>query len=166
MFPSEDEASGVDAELPCAQPSKPKKRSKTSTSSRENSKKTKLQASSSPCKPTMKDLFGDDSDDDNAAAGASGKDMRLPCYFTRRVANGYARQYFPNKKGSFYIELKIYDSNEIEKVVPMNRWRQAIVAVKTLTENNTEAWRHLSSYLKITRAEFKECPPSFTNSFA
>lgn len=111
----------------------------------------------------MKDLFGEDDSDDGACGSSGMQPPRLPCYITRRVANGYARQYNDKKKGTYYIDLKIYDSNEVEKITPMNRWRQAIISIKTRADNTSEAWRHLSKYVKETRAEYKSFPPTSFN---
>lgn len=133
-------------------------------------KKIKPSASKKPkpggaCKPTMKDLFGCDTDDDEDAgiSGGNKEPPKLPCYITRRVANGYAKQFYPEKKGGLYVELKVYECSEIEKLSPMNRWRQAIIAVKTRADNNSKSWGFLAKYVKEVREEFKPCATSFTN---
>lgn len=111
----------------------------------------------------MKDLFGGDTDDDEASISGGKEPPKLPCYITRRIANGYAKQFNPEKKGSLYVELKVYESSEIEQLSPMNRWRQAIIALKTRTENNAKSWGFLANYVREVREEFKPCVTSFTN---
>lgn len=144
-----------------------KRKSKSKPSTSESSrKKTKSSSSSgvsaSSSKITAKQLFGSDSEgDDDFVTQEDGKKAPLLSYINRRVANGYCRQLYPNKSGKQYIELKIYNTSEIEKVSPMNRWRQAIVTIKSQTNTDTEAWRNLSKFIKDTREEYKSYPPTF-----
>lgn len=121
-------------------------------------------------KTTARDLFGADSEDEDEpaehAASKSGKKIQpMYSYFTRKIARGYSRQSDENKVGSHYIELKIYKCDEIKNVLPLNRWRHAIVAIKNRTNDNTEAWRRLSEFVAATRKEFRENPPTFINSY-
>lgn len=115
----------------------------------------------------MKDLFGTDSEDETQAAeqDPGKKPSSLVSYITRRVANGHARQSCDTKPGTHYIELKIYKCDEIERVPPMNRWRQAVVTVKNRSDTDTEAWRHISNYMSAVRKEFTSFPPTFINSY-
>lgn len=119
-----------------------------------------------PKKCTVYDLFGTDSEDDEKEVPASvpGK-APLASYITRRLANGHSRQIHEKKPGSHYIDLKIYRCDEIEKVPPMNRWRQAIVTVKNQTFDNTDAWQHLSNFIMATRKEYVKCPPTFVSNY-
>lgn len=159
LFPSDDE-------LPKVEKKTAKKRSKpeagASGSSSSSSKKTRHER-----KVTMKDIFGTDSEDEvqDAERDVSRKPPPLVSYLTRRVANGHARQSYETKPGTHYIELKIYKCDEIERVPPMNRWRQAVVTVKNRSDTDTMAWRHISDYMSAVRKEFKSCPPTFINSY-
>lgn len=90
---------------------------------------------------------------------------KLLSYITRRLSNGHARQSHSTKTGSHYVELKVYKCDEIKKVLPVNRWRQAIVTIKNQTDDNTEAWQHLSNFIIATRKEYRTCPPSFMSNF-
>lgn len=112
-------------------------------------------------KTTAQELFGDDSDNDNAGK----KTAPLISYITRRVASGFSRQVDVGKKGSHFVELKIYKCDEIEPVSPMNRWRHAIVTVKNRTDIDAESWQHISAYLGAIRKEFKNVSPAFINSY-
>lgn len=120
-------------------------------------------------RPTSYDLFGTDSDDEQeeeTAASTTGKKIPpLHSYYTRRVANGLSKQTFENKKGKFYIELKIYDHSEIERVAPINRWRHAIISVKNRTDDGTPAWKHVKDFFKETHNEFKHCPIDYVSSY-
>lgn len=143
-----------------------KKRSReaagTSSGSSSNSKKQRHEQ-----KATMKDLFGSDSEDEVETADSSlgKKPPQLVSYMTRRVANGHARQSDETKQGTHYIELKIYNCEEIERVPPMNRWRQAVVTIKNRCDTNTVAWHNIADYIAAVKKEFKSCPPTFINSY-
>lgn len=120
-------------------------------------------------RPTSHDLFGTDSDDEQeeeAVASTSGNKIApLHSYYTRRVAKGISKQTFENKKGKFFIEVKIYDHDEVERISPINRWRHAIISVKNRTNDDTPAWKYLKDFLKETHKEFKHCPIDYVNSY-
>lgn len=118
-----------------------------------------------PKKCTVYDLFGTDSEDDEKEVPAVTGKTPLASYITRRLANGHSRQIYEKKPGTHYIDLKIYRCDEIEKVPPMNRWRQAIVTVKNQTFDNTDAWQHLSNFIMATRKEYVKCPPTFVSNY-
>lgn len=67
------------------------------------------------------------------------------------------------KTGSHFIELKVYNCNEIKNVQPVNRWRHAVITIKNRTDDNTPAWGHLSQLIKETRKEFKGCRADILN---
>ncbi|XP_049872824.1 uncharacterized protein LOC126380908 [Pectinophora gossypiella] len=157
-------------------PENTKKRGKSSAASESSSsKKSKPSGRSMPSispvpvhkKPTARELFGTDSEDETEEPSSSGNKKFTPLYsyLTRRVANGLARQADEDKKGSHYIEMKIYKCDEVEKVSAINRWRHAIVTIKNRTDDDTDAWQHLSKYISATRKEFKNCPPTFIGSY-
>ncbi|KAL4703639.1 hypothetical protein ACJJTC_010756 [Scirpophaga incertulas] len=116
---------------------------------------------------TAYDLFGTDSEDDEKAdIPTTGKSPSpLTSYVTRRLANGHSRQIFDRKPGTHYVDLKIYRCDEIEKVQPINRWRQAIVTVKNKTFDNTGAWQHLANFIRETRKEFVNCPQTYVSNY-
>ncbi|XP_028174002.1 uncharacterized protein LOC114362701 isoform X2 [Ostrinia furnacalis] len=152
LFPSEDEAP--------VQP-EPEKRKRKSSKSASTSKKSKAEHAH---RVTAAELFGSDSEDDDVTPPAPSPG-KLLSYISRRLANGISRQAHPSKPGSHYIELKVYKCNDIEKVSPVNRWRQAIITVKNRTDDNSEAWTHLSNYIIATRKEFRSCPPTFVSNY-
>lgn len=119
-----------------------------------------------PVKATARDLFGSDSDEDDAVLDrAERKTPPIYCYVTRRLANGFARQMDENKKGSYYIELKVYKCDEIERVQPVNRWRHSVITIKNKTDENSESWHHLNAFISSARKEFKKCTPTFISSY-
>lgn len=106
------------------------------------------------------DIFGSDSDEEQLISAKPSKKPPPPInsYFNKRVANGVSRQSDLSKIGSHFIELKVYNCDEIRNIQPMNRWRHAIITIKNQTSDNTEAWEHLTQFIKATRKEFKDCP--------
>lgn len=118
---------------------------------------------------TAQELFGDISDSDEEPQPPpkpKGK-TKAPVYnyYTRRLANGHSRQINENKKGSHYIEIKVYKTEEIEHVLPLNRWRHAIVTIKNKINEDSDSWRVLSQLIAATRKDFKDCPPTFVSNY-
>ena len=68
------------------------------------------------------------------------------------------------KIGRYYVELKIYDYAEIERIAPMNRWRHSIITLKNQTADGTPAWQHLKEFLNKTCLEFKQSPIEFVSA--
>lgn len=106
-----------------------------------------------------KDILGSDSEIDEDLS--CGKKDNLVSSLSRRVANGVSKQYNHDTKGSYFIDLKLYLCSDIENVTPMNRWRQAIVTVKTRADENDPDHRYLVKFLKEVKKRFKECPVSY-----
>lgn len=118
-------------------------------------------------KASARDIFGSDSDDEHFNLSKPGKKIAKICsYFNKRVPQGVSRQTDSNKDGSHYIELKIYKCDEIKNVQPMNRWRHAIITIKNQSDVETEAWSHLTQFIKATRREFKNCPPDIISGYS
>ncbi|PZC86441.1 hypothetical protein B5X24_HaOG209160 [Helicoverpa armigera] len=158
LFPSSDE-SMVDASIKSSK-KKRKVPEKTTDNQPSTSKKTKV-------KSTARDLFGSDSDDDELDRGtADGKKIApIYSYITRRLANGFSRQIDEAKTGGYYVELKIYNTDEIERVPPVNRWRHSVITIKNKTNTDTESWKLLNAFIKETRKEFKNRTPTFISSY-
>lgn len=119
----------------------------------------------SSAKPTAQDLFGSDSEDDQLEQTKGKNKSPIYSYITRRLANGFSRQIDESKGGAYYIDLKVYQSDEIERVTPVNRWRYSVLTLKNKTNQNTEAWRHLQAFISASREEFKKCTPTFVSSY-
>lgn len=112
------------------------------------------------------DVFGFDSDDGRIATTQPGKKPAAICsYFTKRLPHGLSRQIDMEKSGSHYIDLKIYNCDDIRTVQPMNRWRHAIITIKNKTGTESEAWTHLTNFIAATRKEFKGCQPELISGY-
>lgn len=132
-------------------------------------KKQKVRPVSLPtvAKPTARDLFGSDSDDDDVVEPRvkGKKPSPLYSYYTRRLANGYSRQSDEVKSGSHFIEFKLYKTDEIENVQPVQRWRHSIVTIKNKINDDSDTWRVIKELMAMTRKDFKNCPPNFISQF-
>ncbi|CAG9790336.1 unnamed protein product [Diatraea saccharalis] len=118
-------------------------------------------------KPTANDLFGSESEDEVSPPTSITQPGNKPIhsYITRRLASGYSRQVDDAKRGTHYIDLRVYRCDEIEHVQPMNRWRHSIVCVKTRTNDNTETWQLLTNFISATRKEYRNCSPTFISNY-
>lgn len=114
---------------------------------------------------TAQDLFGDDSDD-GEKPGCSNSVEALQSVFINKLSSGLSKQVLPDKKGSHYIEVKVYRTDEIEKVLPINRWRHSVTSLKIRTDVNSEVWTHLANVVKAARKEFRGVPNHFSSHFS
>lgn len=148
----------------------PSKKTKTPSTSHQSKKK---QASIKPIPPpvrlTSQELFGEDSDEEEDKIEPSSIEGKVPpiqSIFVNKVATGISKQVSPMKTGTHYIELKVYRSSDIENILPINRWRQAIVTLKCKTDADTDLWQHLSNVVLAARKEFRGVPNTFSSYFS
>lgn len=141
-----------------------RKASKPKEVSTSKKSKTVINPITPPARITSQDLFGQDSDDEpksEPSQGCSKTGKAIPplySYYTKRESKGYSRQISETKKGKYYVELKIYDAEEIKKIQPMNRWRHSIITIKTQVNDDHNSWRYVKDFVKATHADFKNCP--------
>lgn len=162
---SDSEAeSSVPAPVPKPAPEEKKLKRKSTKAIEGASKKpkTKISPISPPARLTAQDLFGNDSEEEvNPAPSSSKTGKPLPplySYFTKRESKGYTRRINETLRGKYYVELKIYDAEEIRKIQPINRWRYAITTVKTSLDDDKEAWRHIKGFVRESQKGFLNCP--------
>ncbi|XP_026744756.1 uncharacterized protein LOC113506097 [Trichoplusia ni] len=160
---------------------KPKRKSEDKKMKRDRSDKKGEGSSSKKSKPTIppispparvtaNELFGNEDSDKNECVKSSTKTGNVPpihSYFTKRQAKGYSRQISETKEGKYYeyVEVKIYDVEEIKKIMPMNRWRYAITSIKTKLDEDKESWHHIKEFILATQKDFKNCPLSYLGSY-
>lgn len=120
-------------------------------------------------KLTARDLFGSESDEEDSSVKPSTSTGKTPpplhSYFTKRVNKGYARKISETKQGPYYVEVKVYNCNEIADIPPVNRWRHSIVTIKTKVDADTEMWRHLKGFTSSVEQDFRNCPATLINSY-
>lgn len=119
-------------------------------------------------KLTARDLFGSESEEDDSLKPSTSAGKTSPpiySYYTKKVEKGYARKISETKQGPYYVEVKVYNCEEIASVPPVNRWRHSIVTIKTKTDTDTEMWRHLKAFTSSVDKDFKNCPVTLINSY-
>lgn len=61
--------------------------------------------------------------------------------------------------------MKIYEVGEIERVLPINRWRHAVISLKNRMDDDSPTWRSLKEFLNQSRKEFKKAPADFVSGY-
>ncbi|KAL4702263.1 hypothetical protein ACJJTC_002858 [Scirpophaga incertulas] len=123
-----------------------------------------------PARITAQDLFNSGSEEeDSVAQPSSSKPGKLVppiySYLTRRESKGYSRRTMEKQQGKYYVEVKIYDTEEIKKIQPINRWRYAITTVKTKLNEDSRSWQHIKEFIREANKDFKSCPPSLLGMY-
>lgn len=121
-----------------------------------------------PVQSTMEDLFGEISEDDQPEPSGSNFPPTPPLQsvFINRLATGLSKQVLPDKKGTYYVELKVYRSSDIEHMLPINRWRHSVSSLKIQTDSDSTVWQHLANVVTAARKEFRGVPNTFTSNFS
>lgn len=149
-----------DAPSPLPAPPTPTSNNVTKTKTARNT--------SAGSRSTAKQVFGLASDEeDNEPSGSNGKKPvpSIVSYVTQKTAQGFSRTYYDNKPGKYFIELKVYKCDEIEKIQPMNRWRHSIITIKNRTNDDSEAWRKLTDFISSTKKEYKNCKKMLISNY-
>lgn len=120
------------------------------------------QTQTSSAKVTAKDIMGTDSDADEEPH--AGKKDGIISYLCRRGANGISKQFKPDISGLRFVDLKLYMCSEIENISAMNRWRHAVVTLKTKIDDDNPAYRYLVKFLREVKKSFKDCPITYVST--
>lgn len=83
----------------------------------------------------------------------------LRSFFSQRGTNGYTTQRDPVRGGEYYVELRVYSTKEAEAVPNDERWKKALITLKTCTDSDTAFWKSLSALVKAAKEEFKNIQP-------
>ncbi|KAG7310305.1 hypothetical protein JYU34_003060 [Plutella xylostella] len=83
---------------------------------------------------------------------------QLRSFFTQRTASGYSTQRDPLKRGEYFIELRVYNTAEAEKLQD-EKWRHPILAIKVGADTNSSVWRATSRLVQATREDFAHIQP-------
>lgn len=119
-----------------------------------------------PVQLTMEDLFGENSEDEEPEPSGTNSPPPLQSIFINRLATGLSKQVLPDKKGAYYIELKVYRTSDIEHIMPINRWRHSVSSLKIQTDSDSTVWQHLTNVVTAARKEFRGLPNTFTSNFS
>lgn len=74
-----------------------------------------------------------------------------------RVANGYERR-AAITHGEFYIDCKVYKTNDVGTTDPLELWKKALVRVKFQTDIDSLQWRKLQELMRSVDTLFPENP--------
>lgn len=102
------------------------------------------------------DLFGTDSEDDDAVHHSRKAGMLQPLltsYFVTKLSKGYSHQTVL-KSGSCYVVLKVYECSEM-LFTQSDRWKYLTTVIKNMTNDGTNTWNDLKRFIYLTRKEFK-----------
>lgn len=162
LFLSSDSEAEATQTPAAAEDKKMKRKPSKQREGASTAKKQKIKPITPPARLTALELFGGDSGEEDISAPSCSRNGKpsppIHSYLTRRQAKGYSRQVNDSSQGKYYVELKIYDVEEIKKIQPINRWRYAITTVKTRMNDDKLSWRYLKDFVREAQKDFKNCP--------
>lgn len=83
----------------------------------------------------------------------------LRSWLTQRVAGGYTSQSDPTKVGEYFVELRVYNTREVEKIPANERWKHSLLSLKLGTNTDTRFWKALNATVIAGRDELKHIQP-------
>lgn len=82
----------------------------------------------------------------------------LRSYLSRRVGSGYTLQSDPTRRGDYYIELRVYNTKEIE-ALGTDRWKRALVTLRSSTNGDTRIWKAVTQLVVAAKEEYRCIQP-------
>lgn len=83
---------------------------------------------------------------------------KLKTYLTRRVGSGYTMQSNPTKRGEFYIEVRISNSQELEAIAT-DRWKHSLLCFKTAVNADSPTWKALTQLVATVKEDYSSVQP-------
>lgn len=83
----------------------------------------------------------------------------LRSFFSQRGSKAYTTQRDPTRSGEYFIELRVYNTQEAEQEPNDERWKRALVTLKTCTDTDSAIWRSVSTLVKAAKEDFKNIQP-------
>ncbi|XP_063837195.1 uncharacterized protein LOC135086390 [Ostrinia nubilalis] len=129
----------------------------TKSSAKKSSTKRKSAESSSGDKRTRASGWKLDLDDDADVESSRARSQpgRLQSVLTRRVADGVLRR-TASLPGDLFVELRLYNADEIRAVQPKDRWEKAVLSLKYQSSSNAEHLDLLRQFVTRAREAFEE----------
>lgn len=84
----------------------------------------------------------------------------LPTYLTTRVPGGSVRRE-SMQDGEYFVEVRVYTTEEATKAQPDQRWKLAQVTLKAKLDRGTDQWEALQNFMHKTHELFNESDPVF-----
>lgn len=82
----------------------------------------------------------------------------LRSYLSRRSGSGYTLQSDPTRRGDYYVELRVYNTKEIESL-EKERWKRALVTLRSSTNEGTPIWKAVTQLVTASKEEYKRIQP-------
>lgn len=102
-----------------------------------------------------------DSEEEAVVRRRGSETQPLQSSLSRRVADGVLRR-TTQRDGDVYIEIKVYNTKEILKVEPKDRWEQAVISLKYQADSDAPELIPLKEALKLCKKKFTEEGKFFT----
>lgn len=93
-------------------------------------------------------------EDESLVKNYSAQDQ-LGSSITQRVADGITRRAV-NLEGAFYLELRVYNTDDIRSELKEDRWKKALLAVKAQIDTDTPQWEYLQKLSKHLKTLFDD----------
>lgn len=77
---------------------------------------------------------------------------------SRRTASGISYQQDLTRSGDYYIELRIYNQREAERL-GKDRWKQTLLSYRGSVYTDSSAWRAVGNLVSAAKAEFRGVQP-------
>ncbi|XP_063369034.1 uncharacterized protein LOC134657418 [Cydia amplana] len=148
------DASWIESDGEFEETTKQKKGKKTS-----KPKSTRTPSTAVPKKKASKndnpfELFPED--EGLEASSASLLDSSI----VQRVANGLTKRTL-ELDGAFFVELRVYKTDDVRRELPENRWKKALLSIKTQLDSDTPPWESLIKFTKHIKSLFKDTEAKF-----
>ncbi|XP_063822980.1 uncharacterized protein LOC135088509 [Ostrinia nubilalis] len=105
-----------------------------------------------------KSLFSIINKDERASAKETTRSIASS--FTSRVSSGQCRRTAVTS-GEFYIDLKVYNTDDVKNVPPEERYKKALAAVKLQCGEQSQEWEALQRFISSAYVIFEECEPTY-----
>ncbi|KAI8428758.1 hypothetical protein MSG28_007439 [Choristoneura fumiferana] len=93
-------------------------------------------------------------EDESLAKNYSAQDQ-LGSSITQRVADGITRRAV-DLEGAFFLELRVYNTDDIRSELKEEKWKKALLAVKAQIDTDTPQWEYLQKLSKHLKTLFDD----------
>lgn len=112
-----------------------------------------------PAKKSKKDIFSILQSEEQATTNST---PRPASSFITRVSSGHVRR-ATNTTGDYFVELKVYKTEDINSVPQDERYRKALASLKLECADNSKEWDALQKFISTAYLLFENSEPVFFN---
>jgi hypothetical protein len=80
---------------------------------------------------------------------------QLGSSITQRVADGMTRRAV-DLEGAFFLELRVYNTDDIRSELAVEKWKKALLAVKAQIDTDSLQWEYLQKLTKHLKTLFDD----------